>query len=61
MLYRKIIAVCPHIQTKHKHTVWAGRVILEAFEKFRKPNISLVISVRPSIPQPACVPVLHFM
>ena len=58
MLYREIIAVCSQMHTKHKYTVWAERVMLGAFAKFRKQNISLVMSVRPSIPQAACVPVL---
>ena len=29
MLYREIIAVCSQIHTKHKHTVWAVRGIVE--------------------------------
>jgi len=28
MLYREIIAVCSHIHTKHKYTVWAERRII---------------------------------
>jgi len=29
MLYREIVAVCSEIHTKHKHTVWAERKIVE--------------------------------
>jgi len=29
MLCREIIAVCSQIHTKHKHTVWAERRIVE--------------------------------
>jgi hypothetical protein len=36
MLYSEIIAVCSEIGTKHKHTVWAERRIV---------NVKLVVQI----------------
>ena len=50
MLYREIIVVCSQIHTKHINTLCGQNFeFVDAFAKFRKANVSFVMSVCPSV------------